>query len=250
MRNLQRILIMSALLAPPDEGGAEGGAGASDGTEGATPPPVKTFTQEEVDRIVAARVAKVSSAGKTAQTEQQKAAARVAELEAELEETRTKLLPAQGHEADLAKTARERDRLAKDLADAKARENALAGQVTELSTRQKNAAIESVVRDALSKSGAHAPGLTQAVRLMVAEGAAEVDDEGVTITIDRVPYTGEAAIAKAAVAWLNANPHFQKSTDGGSGGRRPNGGALPPADMDKMPVGALLRAGLKTTRPI
>jgi hypothetical protein len=249
MRNLQRILIMSALLAPPDEGGAEGGAGASDGTEGATPPP-KTFTQEEVDRIVAARVAKAAGAGKAALTAQQQAAARVAELEAELEETRGKLLPAQGHEADLAKTARERDRLAKELTDAKAREDALSGQVSELSTRQKNAAIESVVREALGKSGAHGAGLNQAVRLMVAEGAAEVDDEGVTITIDRVPYTGEAAIAKAAAAWLNANPHFQKSPDGGSGGRRPNGGALPPADMDKMSAGALLRTGLKATRPI
>lgn len=244
MRNLHRLLMMSALFAPEDEvsGGASGDAAAAK-PAGETP---RTFSQEEVDRIVASRVAKAKGESKGALSASEQAKARVAELEAELEETRGKLAPDDASKAEQAKATRENARLTKELADAKAAAAAATTQLGDLTAKQKTSAIETVVRKALGASGAHTQGLEQAVRLMVAEGAAEVDDEGVTVTINKVPYTGDEAIAKAAAAWLTANPHFAKGVDGGSGGRRPNGGAGP-ADLEKMSARNLLRAGMRAT---
>ncbi len=244
MRNLHRLLVMSALFAPETENGS-GGGGDTTTTTTTTETP-RVFTQEEVDRIVASRVAKVKGESKGALTASEQAKAHIAQLEAELEETRSKLAPDDATKAEQAKIARENARLSKELADARAAAAAATTQLGDLTAKQKTAAIETVVRKALGASGAHAQGLEQAVRLMVAEGSAEVDDEGVTVTIDKVPYTGDAAIAKAAAAWLTANPHFAKSVDGGSGGRRPNGGAGP-ADLEKMSARALLGAGMRQT---
>lgn len=249
MRNLHRILIMSALLAPePSEGGGggAGGTGADDANKG-NETPARTFTQDEVDRIVAARVAKAASAGKSALSASEQAKARVAELEAELEETRGKLAPDDASKAEQAKIARENARLQAELVAARAEKAAADTQLSQLSQAQRTTKIENTMRKALAAGGAHERGLDQAVRLMAAEGAAEVDDDGVTVTINKIPYTGEAAIAKAAAEWLAANPHFAKGSDGGSGGRRPNGGALP-VDMDKMTSRQLLHEGLRSNR--
>lgn len=251
MLALRRLMLMRALFSPVDDV-AGGGGGAPPAGEGAgagtlpenAAPPARMFSEEQVNRIVADRLAKANRAGTGVASEAAQAKARAAELEAELEEVRGKMAPNEQAQIEANKAARRAAQLEADLKAATAQRAELEGKLGELTTRQKSAAVSDVVRKALATSGAHTQGLEQAVRLMVSEGAAELDDDGVTITIDRVPYTGEAAITKAAAAWLLANPHFQKSTDGGSGSRRPNGGGVP-LDMDKLPAASLISRGLR-----
>lgn len=250
MLAFRRLMLMRALYAPVDDvaGGGGGAPPPAGGGTGEPPaneaPPPRMYSEEQVNRIVTDRLAKAKRSNAGGADEAAQIKARAAELEAELEELRGKVAPSEQAQIEANKAARRAAQLEADLNAAKAREAELSGKLGELTTRQKSAAVSDVVRKALATSGAHTPGLEQAVRLMVSEGSAELDEDGVTITIDRVPYTGEAAITKAAAAWLLANPHFQKSTDGGSGGRRPNGGGVP-LDMDKMPAASLISRGLR-----
>ncbi len=228
---------------PADDAGGDGGA---KGGKGSKSDP--TFTKDDVDRIVKAALAKRDRSDGRAKGELEAARAREAELSRELEELRASIDDAKDSgdpkrelaalRRDLAKLQREHAQAVKDRDEAVKGRDDLAGKI-------KRSSIESAIRGALSKSGAHTQGLEQAVRLLSMEGSAEVDEDGVvTLTIGGMAYDGDS-LAKAAQAWLAANPHFARAVDGGSNGRRP-GSARVDVDLDKLSPAELIRRGLES----
>lgn len=239
-----RFLIANAILRNevPPEGGGGGGTPAPAGNEPPKAPesPTITLTQEQLDRMIASRVAKVQNAGKKTAAE---LSAERDRINAELEQLRQQQADPSAN-PEVVKAAREAAKLKADLEALAKERDEFRARAESMTKAERDRKVGDVLRAELTRAGAHAQGLEQAAKLLSMDGTAEVDEDGqVTITIAGIPYTG-ASIAKAAGAWLAANPHFAKGLDGGSGASRPgarNGAAL---DFDKASPEALLRAGL------
>lgn len=234
-----------------DDDGGGAGAGGDAGDTGDTgdggADKGRTFSQGDVDRIVKAALAKRDRSDGRAKSELEAAKAREAELSRELEELRASIDDAKESgdpKRELAALKREMAKLQREHAQAaKDRDEAMKGR-DELAGKIRKSTIEGALRTALTKSGAHAQGIEQAVRLLSMDGSAEVDEDGtVTLTIDGMAYDGDS-LAKAAQAWLTANPHFARAVEGGSNGRRP-GSARVDVDLDKLTPAELIRRGLE-----
>lgn len=207
----------------------------------------KTFTQEDVDRIIAKRLAAKEKELAKLAAENEKTSKRFEEMSAKFEE-----LSAKYEETNKSDVERELIKAQRAIAKYQDRIKALEEQAaeatktaTEARSTLKQRELESALRSGLLKAKAHARGLDQAVKILISEGRAEVDDEGrITLTIGDVPYDDPA---EAAERWLQANPHFAEGMLGGSGTPMPGkgGGFMSLEQMDKMSPDALLKAGLE-----
>lgn len=208
------------------------------------PPPPKTFTQDELNAIVAKRVGEVqkkfadyddvkAKAGKA-----DEALAKVNELTEKLElagkseEEKAKLLA----EKLQAKSEAERIALAKERDDAKAAAERAREDLR--STR-----IDHQVTAVLTSAKALPEMLPYAISAFRAETKIEHDDNDriTSITFDDVPYTDAK---KAAEAWLKSRPGFAAAPAGGGGTRGPNG-APPGKSFDTMSAVELATLGLE-----
>lgn len=225
-------------------------ADSGDGDGDPTPPPSdsgKTFTQEDVDRIIAKRLAAKEKEIAKLAAENEKTSKRFEEMNAKFEE-----LSAKYEETNKSDVERELIKAQRAIAKYQDKIKALEEQAaeatktaTEARSTLKQRELESALRSGLLKAKAHTRGLDQAVKILISEGRAEVDDEGrVTLTIGDVPYDDPA---EAAERWLQANPHFAEGMLGGSGTPMPGkgGGFMSLEQMDKMSPDALLKAGLE-----
>ncbi len=216
-----------------------------DGDEGeGGEPPGKTFTQADVDRIVKTRLKKqereLAQATKRAE-ESEKATAELTKKFDSLQE-KFDATNKSDIEKELAKLQREMERakaeretLAKERDEAKA----LAEQATSGLAQTQ---LQSTLRDALRENKAHGKGMEQAVRLMLAEGAAFDEDGNFAFKVGDVPYDKPIEAAKK---WLEANPHFAEGTAGGSGTPRiGNSRVMTDEQLDAMPAVSLIEAGL------
>lgn len=203
------------------------------------PPPPATFTQAQLDGIIADRLKKL-----TAELEPLKAAAaKTAELEATLAKEREE-------RELLGKTEAEKARIAAEKASAKLaldRETALRETKAEKELRLAAEAkltdhIKSThVQSGLLAAKVHGPAITHATQLFALE--AEIDlDEKSAVTAVRVGGISYATVALAAAEWLKANPHFAAAPAGGTG-QRPGGGQLGGKPLHEQSVESLFAAG-------
>lgn len=186
-------------------------------------PPQKTFSQEDVDRIVTQRLAKAEK--KYSDYDQLKEqAGQVPELSKQLDELKEKLELAGKDEKEKekllaeklhAKTEREKAELEAKLQEAQAQAEKAS---QDLLTTVKKHHLTTALTSAKALPGA----LKHAVPAFMSEAEVEVDESGevVSVTLDDVPYSD---LGKAAEAYLKGNPHFAAATTGGGGSRNPNG---------------------------
>lgn len=228
----------------PDPGGGGGGGGG-----GGNEPPAKTFTQDELDRIVQKRVAEIQK--KFADYDQLKeAASKVPDFEKQLAELNEKLELAGKSEQEKAKLLAEKlqaQQAAQLAAANKERDEAKQAAESAKSALQATQ-IRYAATAALTAAKALPASMKHAAALFVAETKieSELDEESGTVSIksievDGVPY---ADPTKAAEAWLKVNPHFATAPAGGGGTRNPNGG-LGGKSFDNMNAVDLAEAGLE-----
>lgn len=206
----------------------------------------KTYTKDDIERIVKQRL-------KKAEAENAKLAANAEKAAKDLEALSAKFAKLEeAHEAsgkseiekELAKTQRALAKLEAEKADAVKAATEAAALAAQATAGLKTTKLEAMLREGLRSSKAHGQGLDQAVRLMLAEGAT-LDDEGAfTMKLGEVPYDKPADAAKK---WLEANSHFAEGTAGGAGTRigGSNGKLHTPAELDAMPTTSLIATGLK-----
>lgn len=200
----------------PDPGGGGGGGGGE---------PPKTFTQEDVDRIVTQRLS--SERKKFADYDQLKEqAGKVPELSKQLEELNEKLeLAGKGEEEKQrllaeklqAKIEREKDEIARERDEAQAAAQAAAQAL-------RTTRIEHQLTAALTTGKALPSAIEKATRIFMQDAQIEVDEDTgrvTSVTLDDVPYSD---LTKATEAFLKANPYFAAAPQGGGGTRNPNGG--------------------------
>lgn len=232
----------------PDEGAGAGGAPTTTGAGSTTVEPAKTFTQAELDAIVAGRLAKERKGweARVAELEPLKAqVARIAELEQQLQE----------HELR-GKSAEEKARIAADQAAKRIaeREQQLTKERDEQKARADKAEedrradrVRAALTDALVKAKAYPEAIDDAVGAFAAATTdLEFDERAqlVSLTYGGLLYK-RADLAKAAEAFLKTKPYFAAATGGGAGTPRPNGGGAPPADPFSLPLSERLKIGLK-----
>jgi hypothetical protein len=207
----------------------------------------KTYTQEDLERIVKQRIKKSESALARAQKEAEQNAKKVEELSTKFDELNTKYESTNKSEIEreLAQLQRTVAKLQKDnegLVSAKTEAEKMAMEAVSGLQRTK---LETSLRDGLRAHKAHGKGMDQAVKLMLAEGAKFDENGDFAFTVDEVPYDNPK---EAAQKWLEANPHFMEGSPGGSGSPRPGGSVnlLNQETMKDMSPTALIQAGLST----
>ncbi|MEQ8721032.1 MAG: hypothetical protein RID81_07125 [Sandaracinaceae bacterium] len=219
----------------PGEGGEGEGGGGDD----------RTFTQSEVDRIVAGRLAKESK--KFSDYDQlREQASRVSELESKLQSL--------SEEKELAgKTAAEKAQHAhqKELRQLERKIEELSGQAQEKEQlaqtarqRWESDKISSALERALMKGEALPRAIPQAASLLANEAKARVEEDAegnvrVLLEVDGVELDPESA----AQEWLKRNDHFAKAPGGGAGTR--SGGSKLPGNMAELPSRVLLADALR-----
>lgn len=208
----------SPLLASGEgEGGGEGGGGEKGG---------KTFTQEEVNSLIAKTRRELEQKA----TESQKAhEAKLAEITAKLEafESEKKLEGVTGKDREIERL---KQSIAKLEADAKAAADARAkaeGDAKAIGDKFRTHRASEVVRDALLKAGAltDPKAIALATRTMMQDGSIDIaEDEKGNLSIAHV-FDGKRfdAVQDAAKTWLEQNALFSKAAGGGGGTKAPNG---------------------------
>lgn len=205
----------------------------------------KTFTQEDVDRIVQRRLKKETS-------EREALAKQLDELKQQLEDSKVddngeKVSPTKKLERALE---RANAKIAELETKAKESETKATTQVGAL----KRAALERQAMAALVASGALPTATKHAMAAFLAESGAEVEFEETgarfIVTVDGTPYEDDGSgveLSKAAAKWLATNKHFAKAPDGGGGSdpktKDPNAGPKG-LDLEKASTEDLLSAGL------
>lgn len=237
---------INSFLMSPEAGDGASGGGAS-GAQGTEQTQTETQTEKTITLTQSQLDAMLAKRGKSATRTVEETRAELARREAEILELRQAIEGANdpAKNTELAKLQREIARRDAEIKAERDRAEAATKRADEMTAREKATKVTETLRAALTKAGAHAPGIDQAARLIAMDGAAEVEDDGsVTLTIGGVPYSGPT-IEKAASAWLASNPHFQKSPSGGSGARPSNGASAQVLDVDKVPASSLIAAGLR-----
>ena len=227
---------------------AEGGGGGGGGGE--TP---KTFTQEDLNKVVGQRLADERKKYADYDSHKEKAA-KLADVEAELAKLREE-------KADAGKTAEERERLAADRA-AKQLERERNEITTKLTASEQRAEASENRYRSLIVSNALGSGLDAAKVLSTARDDAiealrsrseiEIGDDGKILT---VTYGGIAykTPAEAATAFLKDKDFFAAGPSGGGGGTKPptgGGGAGSDGRQPNTSTEGLLSQGfaLRTQR--
>jgi hypothetical protein len=235
------VMSVERLCANPFVCYAEGDDG--DGDKGKE----KTFTQDEVERIVKKRLAK-SEKENAALTKRADAAEAESKKNADAIEKLQARLDSEGKGTDAEK---ELVKVQRQLARLEAAQGKLTKERDEAVEKAEAAAsglsttkLRGMVSEGLRKAKAHSRGMNQAVTLMLHDGEVKLDDDGnFTATIDGVPYEKPE---EAAAKWLETNAHFAEGSSGGSGSPRPGGNAklLTNEQMDAMHDTSLLEVGL------
>jgi hypothetical protein len=215
-------LLRSERCHAPDPG--EGGGGGGD--------PPKTFTQDDVNRIVGQRVGEATKkALADAKAEFDKQLAELAPLRQQLEDL-------QAEKDKVGKTAEELKRIEADKA-AKQLERERAEHSTKLTAaekraveaeaRHRNLVVSSALGGGLDSAKVLGSARDKAVRLLAAEAEVELDDDGKIVS---VTYGGVAhkSAAEAATAFLKDNNFLAAAQGpaGGTGSQRPNAGGNAP----------------------
>jgi hypothetical protein len=219
----QGLTLRERLLAPETEGAGAGGAGA---------PPTggdKTFTQQDLDRIVQERVGKLNEKLKGQEAQLQ----RLAEIEKKLAESDEREAKAR-EEAELrGKTELEKLQIQIQKAQ-KAREEAEGGwqkklsEVESLKTQAEQRFVDHVKRSAVAEA-LNGVGLAKgagraAVGTFLSEAQIELGDDH---QIKSITVGGKAfdKPGEAAKHFLTENPYFAEAPPGGSGHPRGGNGA-------------------------
>lgn len=218
-----------------------------DGDEDGDGKPPRTYTNEEVEKMIKTRIKKAESEAAKLAAENERLSKGMSDLSEKFEKLNEKYESSNKSdvEKELAKAQRALQKYEADLANAnkaktEAEEKAAAAAKGLTTTR-----LQATIRDALRSSQAHATGMEQAVQLMMGAGAT-LDEEGAfSMSIDNVPYDKPVEAAKK---WLETNPHFVEGSGGGSGTVR-SGAAklLNNQAMESMSPVSLIAAGLKST---
>lgn len=202
--------------------------------------PPKTFTQDEVNAIIAKETGKVTK--KFADYDDVKAkVAKVTELETKLAELQ--------EAAELAgKTATEREQALAAKAQKKIQDEltaAIEGKTTfEKELLAERAAhnttrLHHVLAQALNEAGALPKAQAKALAAMAAECTPEWNDKGelvsVLLEVDGTKYL-TADLTKAAQSYLKENPFFAAGGKGGTGASRPTttGGGRAHRELHEM----------------
>lgn len=233
----------SSICFADSEGGGAGdvGAGGAGGSGTGTQAP-KTFTQEEVNGIVAKEVKGVRSKLEAAQAESTK---KTAELQAQLEKLTGDLEIATKPDAEKAKLIAEREQAkSRSLLETAAKERDEAKAIAAKAVADlQSFKMDTLLTDALASQKANPETLKQAVLLMKLDGACEFDDQGnLAVT---VPTGRMTDLKKAAEHWLKANPHFLPAPAGGAGTKRPNAGGNNGVDMNVMSPSQLIEGAYR-----
>lgn len=205
----------------------------------------KTFTQEDVDRIVQRRLKKETA-------ERESLAKQLEDLKKQIDDSKVdddgeKVSPTKKLERALE---RANAKIAELETKAKEAETKATTHVSAL----KRAALERQAMAALVSSGALPSATKHAMAAFLAESGAEVEFEETgarfIVTVDGTPFEDDgsgAELSKAAAKWLAANKHFAKAPEGGGGSdpktKGPNAGPSS-LDLEKASTEDLLSAGL------
>lgn len=231
------------MLFEPDPDPSAGGGGGGGGGE-----PAKTFTQDDVNKIVQREKAslekKLSDLQKSAE-----AASKIPELEAKIAELT--------QQAELAgKSAEEKARIQAEQAAKKIeaeraqREKALADTATALETERsahRTTRLRYAATAALTEAKAFPQALPDAIGSFL--GAVELSFDEKTGEVASITYGGVAqkTMKDAAAAFLKDRPYFAAApTGGGAGTPTPNGGAPPSGDWKSRSSSELFATALST----
>ncbi len=218
--------IMSADDGSGDGGGGgsgdDGGGGSGDGGGGGAGGDDKTFTQADLNRMVAnerrSNQAKMdtlqASADKVPGLEttiqEAKEAKELADADAAGQATILAQRQADQHQAKLEE---------KDLRIAGLEADKAAGD-----TRLTDFQTRTTIGQELAKAGMLGAAAKHAIPAMMADSEVTLNEDGsiATIKLDKVM---QADLATAVAQFLTDNPHFKAAPPGGSGSGAPNGGA-------------------------
>ncbi len=209
----------------------------------------KTYTDDEVQKIVKTRLKKQERELETTKKALEAAQKKHAETDTRLKELEDKLETSgkTDHEKELAKVQREHAKALEDLKRFQTERDEAVKIAAEASSGLTRTKLETTLREALRTHKAHGKGMDQAVRLMLSEGATYDEEGAFAMKVGEVPYDKPDDAAKK---WLEANPHFVEGAGGGSGTPRAgNGKLITGQQMEAMSTTSLLAAGLKTTPP-
>lgn len=212
----------------------EGGDGGAGGGDGGKPPPAKTFTQEQLDAIVAKQRRDLEA--KFGDYDQLKeAAGKVSELEKQLESIREEAELKGKSEAEKARIQLEKrmQQVEQRIAQAeKERDEATAKAEAAVKARLdvvKRHQLVGALQGAKVVPGA----LDDATDAMLRGAEIETDDDG---NIKGITVAGGHfdKPAEAVAAFLKTKPYYQSHPGGGSGGTNPNGAPGAPANVQEM----------------
>lgn len=216
-------------------GFAEGdGDGDGGGDSSGDPPPPKTFSQDEVNALLARDKKKLTSQiealeSKASSAEEMRQ--QIAELNEQIE-----LAGKSAEEQAKAKAKKAAEKQAAEV-------DGLRSQLSELEQnlngeRQSHQAtrVRNRLATALIEADVYPAAQDKALASMVGDAEAEFDEDGnlVAITLEH-DGTRYEDLKAAAVSYLAEHPYFAKAKPGGAGSGRPHGGgrtSAPLADMD------------------
>lgn len=211
--------------------------------EDPTPPnpaPAPSFSQDDVNRIVAERLKKIGDVDAL-----RAQAAKAAEYEGELARLREEAELAGKSEAEKAKARIEANEKrfraeleSRDKATAEATAKAAAAEA-----KYRAKVVDAQISSALVESKVHAPAHGTAMRDFLATAEIETDDDH-KVTAVTVAGKRFSDVKQAAAAFLEANPFLlAHSGNGGSGSRPGITGGLRGVPLSKLSTEDLIAAG-------
>lgn len=209
--------LKSSLVCGIDGGGAGGGGG--DGGDGGA----KTFTQDDVNAIIAKeRKTWEAKSGEALKAAKEESATKLSELQAQFDAMKTEFEDSKLSAADKEKKAAER---AQNAANTKIAELQTAIKAEQEKTAAATATLqgERVSRHlsaGLNAANVFKGALADAVDAFGKVAKVDLDESGklTTVTLGEASYTD---IKEAATAFLKERPHFQKGPPGGTGSGSP-----------------------------
>lgn len=211
--------------------------------------PAKTHSKEDVERIVAKRLAAQAKENAALTKKLADAEKRATDIEERMADLESKGKGDGVPDArELARAEKRIKQLEDQLKNTEAEKERAALEANEAKTGLNRHRISSTVQNALAAAKAHAKGLPDATEMMLSRCSPEYDaDTGeLTLTVDGVPFTN---VNEAAKRFLETRPYFAEGVGGGAGLIRPNGsggGRVSPEQLKGMSSDELLLSGLNT----
>lgn len=202
-------------------GTTNGAAGEGAAGDGRTKVVERTFSQDDLNRVVGREVGKIKTRAEAAERKAAEMEQKLAEfdaLRARLEEIETRDATkgatneherkAIEYERDLKKIRSEHERVQKELA-------AAAKRAADAETGLSSYMIRARIGEGLASAKVLPRAMEQAIRLLAAEGNARIEDGKVVLSVGELDFVDDPK--GAAIAWLRANPHFALAAGGGAG---------------------------------